>query len=491
MTSQELKNSILQFAVQGKLVPQNQQDEPASILLKKIKTEREKLILSNKIRRERPLSLINEEEISFEIPESWEWVRLGDIGYIQTGTTPSTLCPEYFGNEIPFIKPADISFTGINYFNEGLTYLGSGKSRVIEKNSVLMVCIGGSIGKCFHIDRDVCCNQQINAISPIVLNNNYLFNVFCSDYFYKTILRKATGTATPIINKSSWSELIIPLPPLAEQQRIVDKIEELLPYVEQYGTAESELIQLNAKFPEQLKKSILQYAVQGKLVPQNSQDEPAIILLKKIITEKKQLIKEKKIREGKLFSYITDDEKPFEIPESWVWCRLNDVGNFRKGPFGSSITKSMFVPKSENSIKVYEQKNAIQKDNKLGDYYIDKKYFEEKMRGFEVYPNDIIVSCAGTIGETYVMPEIIEQGIINQALMKMEITPLIDKNFFLMYFDYVLKKSAQSTSKGSAIKNIPPFDIFKKLLFPLPPLSEQKLIVEKVEEVLGYCEKLK
>ena len=186
-----------------------------------------------------------------------------------------------------------------------------------------------------------------------------------------------------------------------------------------------------------------------------------------------------------------DDELPFEVPDSWELIRLNDVGIYRKGPFGSSLTKSMFVPKGANSIKVYEQKNAIQKDASLGEYYITKEYYEEKMQSFTVQPGDIIVSCAGTIGETYVLPNDIEVGIINQALMRMSIYAPIDIDYFLLYFDYVLKESARNSSKGSAIKNIPPFAIFKQMLLPLPPVAEQRRIVESVNFINSIIESLR
>ena len=171
--------------------------------------------------------------------------------------------------------------------------------------------------------------------------------------------------------------------------------------------------------------------------------------------------------------------------------RLNELGLYRKGPFGSSLTKDMFVPYSESAVKVYEQKNAIQKDATLGEYYIRRDYFETKMSGFEVHSGDVIVSCAGTIGETYVLPEGIEQGIINQALMRMKIFVPMYVPYFLMFFDVVLKQSARANSKGSAIKNIPPFEILKNYLVPLPPLAEQKRIVAKLEELLPLCERLK
>ena len=150
----------------------------------------------------------------------------------------------------------------------------------------------------------------------------------------------------------------------------------------------------------------------------------------------------------------------------------------------------MFVPKGQNTVKVYEQKNAIQKNHTLGDYYITQKYFDEKMRGFTVSPGDIIVSCAGTIGETYVLPDNIEPGIINQALMKMTIYAPINIDYFLMYFDYVLKQSTKDYSNGSAIKNIPPFEIFKKLLLPLPPLNEQEKIIKRIRELNVLCNDL-
>lgn len=190
---------------------------------------------------------------------------------------------------------------------------------------------------------------------------------------------------------------LIALPPLAEQKRIVAKIEELLPLVDRYAVAYEKLEQFNAKFPEDMKKSILQYAIQGKLVEQRPEEGTGEELYQQIQTEKQRLIKEGKIKKEKPLPEIAEDEKPYDIPDNWTWVRFGDLGSYKKGPFGSAITKSMFVPKGNGAIKVYEQKNAIQKDATLGDYYIRRDYFESKMKGFEVFPGDIIVSCSITM----------------------------------------------------------------------------------------------
>ena len=183
-----------------------------------------------------------------------------------------------------------------------------------------------------------------------------------------------------------------------------------------------------------------------------------------------------------------DEEVPFEIPNGWEWCRLNDLALYRKGPFGSSLTKSMFVTKSNQSVKVYEQKNAIQKDFRLGDYYISKEKFEA-MQSFIVKPNDIIVSCAGTIGETYLLPLDAPVGIINQALMRVSLFDLSMAEYWQMYFAYMLLNEAQMKGAGSAIKNIPPFEYLKAVLVPVPPLSEQNRLVERYNLLLSLIVK--
>ena len=524
MTAQQLKNSILQMAVQGKLVPQDPNDEPASVLLDRIRAEKEQLIKEKKIKKEKNPSIIfrgadnlpyekvgkNEpvciaDDVPFEIPESWEWVRLGSIGDWGSGATPSRTHPEYYGGNIPWLKTGDLNDGYIKSVPEFITDLALEKTsvRLNPVGSVLIAMYGATIGKLGILSIPATTNQACCACLPYSdFFNEYLFYFLMSQK--QAFIKRGEGGAQPNISKEKIISTLMPVPPVEEQHRIVKKLKILLPVIEKYANAEIAVDRLNKDFPEALKRSILQWAVQGKLVPQDPSDEPAEALLERIRVEKQRLVKEGKIKKDKHESIIfrrdnshyekrgseeicIDEEIPFEVPPSWALIRLDDIGIYRKGPFGSSLTKSMFVPKGADTVKVYEQKNAIQKDHTLGTYYITRQYYESKMKSFTVEPGDILVSCAGTIGETYVLPEQIELGIINQALMRMTIYAPIDLSYFLLYFDYVLKQTAKERSKGSAIKNIPPFEIFKKLILPLPPLEEQKRIVAKVRDLESLC----
>ena len=242
---------------------------------------------------------------------------------------------------------------------------------------------------------------------------------------------------------------------------------------------------------QQLKQKILDLAIRGKLVPQNNNEESASVLLERIRKTKAQLVADGKIKKSKVKTTgaLNFENVPFDIPDSWVWVELDELAQYKKGPFGSSLTKAMFVPKGNNTYKVYEQQNAIQKDVSLGTYYISETHFEE-LKGFEVLPNDIIVSCAGTIGETFVLPQNIQRGIINQALMYIRLYNQEICDFYLIYFDSIIKGNTKYDSKGTAMNNIPPFDVLKKYLFPLPPLAEQQRIVETVKKCFALIDEI-
>lgn len=496
MNVQDLKNSILQLAVQGKLVEQRAEEGTARELLEQIKLEKEQLIKDKKIKKSKPLPEITEDEIPFEIPESWEWVRLIDLCSLISDGTHKT--PTYVEYGVPFISVKDISSGVMDFSN--VKYITQEEHQKLisrckpEMNDVLL-CRIGTLGKAIKIctDKEFSIFVSLGLLKLIEADvADYIVHVINSGYGYRWIddNKVGGGTHTNKINLDTLRGMPIPVPPLEEQHRIVAKIEEILPYIDQYDKAYTKLETFNKKFPENMKKSILQMAMQGKLVEQRPEEGTADELYEQIVAEKARLIKDGKIKKEKPLPDITEDEIPFEIPSSWKWVRFGEFGNYKKGPFGSALTKAIFVPKADNTIKVYEQKNAIQKNASLGDYYITRDYFESKMKGFELFPGDIIVSCAGTIGETYIMPDGIEQGIINQALMRMKLMPSVYVEYFLIYFDVILKQTARKSSKGSAIKNIPPFDELKRYLVPLPPIEEQKRIVTKIEELLPYCDQL-
>ena len=447
------------------------------------------------------------DEVPFEIPESWEWVRWGTLSEsIQYGYN----APAKESGRIKMVRISDIQDNNVLWKTVPFCEIEEKDidTYLLKVNDILFARTGGTVGKSYLVKE-----VPENAIYAGYLIRTRYSTLLCAEFLkyfmetklYWSQLRNGTiATAQPNCNGKTLAHMLVPLPPQNEQKRIVKKLDKLMVHIVQYDNVYNCNETLNKEFPELLKKAILQEAVQGKLVPQDSSDEPASILLERIRNEKKKLIAEGEIKKDKHESFIfrrdnshyekrgsedvcIDEEIPFEVPSSWALIRLNDIGIYKKGPFGSSLTKSMFVPKGTDTVKVYEQKNAIQKDHTLGTYYITRQYYESKMKSFTVEPGDILVSCAGTIGETYILPEQIEFGIINQALMRMTIYAPIDLDYFLLYFDYVLKQTAKESSKGSAIKNIPPFEIFKKLILPLPPLDEQKRIVTKVRELENLC----
>ena len=481
MNAQDLKNSIPQLAIQGKLVEQREEEGTAKELIKQIEAEKKHLIKEGKIKKQKELPEIKVDEIPFDIPESWEWVRLIEIGITQTGNTPSKTKMEYFGNFIPFISPGDILNGVINYENQGLSEQGKEVGRVSERNSILQVCIGGSIGKCAINSVDVSYNQQINAITPLICNHLYVYYLVDSRFFLVSMTHKATGTATPIINKSSWESIIVPLPPLEEQKRIVAKIEELMPYVEKYNVAYSEVEKLNKKFPEDMQKSILQYAIRGKLVEQREEDGTAEELYKQIQEEKKKLIKEGKIKKTKDLPEITEDEIPFDIPENWKWVRLGD------------ITHNWGQKKPEQKFDYIDVGSVDNKNGRLSE--------KENL----IHPNDAPSRARKIVKEGTVLysterPYLLNIRIIDKSFKH---EPIASTAFSVLHpieginnkYLYLILKSAMFISFVSSVMigvAYPAINDSKLLagLIPLPPLAEQKRIVEKIEELLPYTKQL-
>ena len=423
-----------------------------------------------------------EDEILFEIPSSWTWVRLGSMGVTQTGSTPSTQVRDFYGEYMPFIKPADITNSGIDYNNEKLSKKGTEVGRVAEKGSILMVCIGGSLGKCYFNDRIVSFNQQINSLTPFFSSYKFIFYYLLSSYFFEQLQDKATGTATPIVNKTSWESILIPLPPLQEQKRIVDKLEEILPLVEKYKEDKEKLDELNLSFPSKLKKSILDYAIKGKLVEQNLEDESVEILLQKIRQEKQRLIKDKKLKADK-FPQSTifigednspyekigketrciEDEIPFEIPQNWSWVRLGEIAKSLSagGDKPADFSKNKTILKNIPVVANGEYNDGI-----LG-YTAEAKIKEAS----------ITISGRGTIGFS-----IVRDYPYFPIVRLLSFSPY--KPINIKYINYGLNTLLE-VGVGTSIKQLTIPMLAEKLL-PLPPLPEQKRIVAKIEELLKF-----
>ncbi|MBE6326822.1 MAG: restriction endonuclease subunit S [Bacteroidales bacterium] len=484
MTGQQLKNSILQLAIQGKLVPQIESEGTAEDLLKEIRAEKEKLVKEGKLKKkDLEVKPIEDDEFPFEIPSGWRWCRLIQTGITQTGATPSKTNPNYFGNFIPFVSPGDIQNGKINYREEGLSKEGYNVSRPAPKGTILQVCIGGSIGKLAITDKEVTFNQQINSVTPIFILSQFLYAVLGSSYFYLEITKNVAGSATPIINKSAWETKVIPLPPLSEQKRIVSKIEELMPLVEEYGKAQERLEALNRELPEKLKKSVLQEAIMGKLVPQDPKEGTAEELLAEIRKEKEKLVKEGKLKKKDLeIKPIEEDEIPFEIPESWKWCRLGEIGSWGSGATPAKGKPEYYTNGNIPWLRTGELNNDYVYDSeiKVTQAALDECSLRMCRKG------DVLIAMYGaTIGKVAIA------GIeltTNQACCAC--TPLLIYNKYLMWYLMASKQAFIDLGEGGAQPNISREKIVA-FPFALPPLPEQKRIVAKLEEVMEMIEGMK
>ena len=438
------------------------------------------------------------EEVPFDIPDSWEWIRLGNIGITQTGNTPSKAHLEYFNGKTPFISPADILNFNINYNNQSLSDIGKKYGRICSKGSILQVCIGGSIGKLAITNMEIAFNQQINSITPLYCSELYLFYVMDTQYFYQLLKEKSGGTATPIINRGVWDTLLIPLPPIEEQQRIVDKLKELEPYIQEYDIAYEKIEKLNNNFPEQLKKSILQEAVQGKLVPQNPNDEPASVLIERIREEKQKLIQEKKIKKDKNESYIfrrdnshyekigneercIDDEIPFDIPDNWEWCYLNDVTS--QIHYGYTASAS-----SAGNVKL-TRITDIQNNRVNWETVPFCLISEDNLKKYKLENRDILIArTGGTIGKTYIVRNLSEKAVFASYLIRAIPLQSINEEYLKLFMESPLYwEQLKAFSMGTGQPNVNGQSL-SKLKLPLPPLEEQKRIVEKIQTLMPIIE---
>ena len=519
MTAQQLKNSILQMAVQGKLVPQDPNDEPASVLLERIRTEKEQLIKEKKIKREKnpsvifkgadntPYEKIGDEvrsladEVPFDIPDSWEWVRLGEL--FQHNTGKALNAANCTGQLKQYITTSNLYWDRFELDNLKEMYFSESE---IEKCTVikgdLLVCEGGDIGRAsiWSYDYPMCIQNHIHRLRAYVpLCTRFFYYLF--DLYKHIGWIGGKGIGIQGLSSNAIHSLLFPLPPLAEQHRIVETIDKLQPYTDAYADVESTLDTLNTTFPERLKKSILQEAVQGKLVPQDSSDEPAEALLERIRAEKQRLIKEGKIKKDKHESVIfrrdnshyekldgvercIDDELPFEIPKSWAWVRFSDIAVFENGDRSSRYpVESDYVP---DGIPFFGAKDMGEKYMEYSSVrFITPQKFEELGNG-KLKDGDFVCLLRGNVGKTriYKENEKYHTGFIcAQMLIIRCIESSIQKYVYTVINSQYYCRAIESKITGTAVRQLPAKEV-ANILIPLPPLAEQRRIVQRIEELL-------
>jgi type I restriction enzyme S subunit len=477
MTPQELKNSILQLAIQGKLVEQRLEEGTAEELYQQIQAEKQRLIKEGKIKKEKPLPEISEDEIPFDIPESWKWVRVIDIVYLSSGNQYSEC-----SDGILYIKVADMSLPENEYeictSTRKANVNGSG---IIPTGSIIFPKRGGAIAtnkKRLVLREPICVDSNIMVMTVIYEDIlPYLYKWFSSIDLGKL----ATGTSVPQINNKDIYPLLVPLPPLAEQKRIVAKIEELLPYVDRYEKAWNKLEELNKRFPTDLQKSILQLAIQGKLVEQRPEEGTAEELYQQIQAEKQRLIKEGKIKKEKPLPEITEDEIPFDIPENWKWVKLGEIGYTNIG-----LTYSPQNQTSDGTI--------VLRSNNIRDGQMD---YEDIVRvNMDIPENKMchigdILICARNGSKRLVGKAAIvdREGMSFGAFMA--VYRSICNPYVLHVINSAYFRNSLLEDTGTTTINQITQDMLKNALIPLPPLAEQKRIVKKLEEILPLCEILK
>ena len=523
MTAQKLRNSILQMAVQGKLVPQDPNDEPASVLLERIRKEKEQLIKEGKIKKNKKESCIFrgadnlhyeqigkevrciEDEVPFEIPESWEWVRLSSVVYNHGQTKPEE---DFCYIDIGSVDNQHQKLSAVE------TIIPPEKApsrarKIICKDDIIYSTVRPYLHNMCIIDRNFS-KMPIASTGFAVFTchadfyNEFLFYYLMSPDFdsYANNVENSKGVAYPAINDTRLYKALIPLPPVDEQHRIVDKIKSVLPEIEKYDLVETELSNMNRDFPENLKRSILQWAVQGRLVPQDPSDEPAEVLLERIRTEKQRLVKEGKIKKDKHESIIfrrdnshyeklngiercIDDEIPFDIPKNWCWCRLVSV--VEKLTDGTHKTPK-YQPSGIPFLSV--------KDISSGKISFDDCKYVSQAEHNELYNRcdpkfgDMLLTKVGTTGIPVLINTKIEFSLfVSVALVKFNHQYLYDKYFLYMLQSPLVQKQCTKNTKGVGNKNWVMRDIANTLL-AIPPITEQHHIVEKIEQLLNVTNRL-
>ena len=514
MTPEQLKASILQRAMEGKLVPQDPNDEPASELLKKIKAEKEKLIKEGQIKRDKneteifrgddglhyekfPDGSIKQINVPFEIPESWEWVNLGQVGTLQRGGGIKK--SETVSKGVQCVRYGEIYTTYDYFFTETVSSTTSDvakRSLAVNVNDILITLTGENkkdIGKAVAYLGNASCvmGGDLSKLSNHKMNAKYLSFILNSPNVKTQKCGLATGNIIVHISNSKLEKILVPIPPIKEQQEIVDKVEYYFKFVDEYEIAQNKLKKIINDFPEKLHKSILQYAMQGKLVPQDATDEPVEVLLEKIRAEKQRLFEEGKLKKKDLqesIIYQGDDNSyyekknkiniqikcPFRIPKTWKWVKLKQVANIFSG---FSFKSSEYSDVGVRIIRISDFSSDGINDSK-----IVRQNYKQNFNNFEIFENDILIAMTGgTVGKNILIPQIDERLFLNQRIASIRPYYMNHNFIFLMINSPFIQKEI-SLKKNSTNDNIS-LDIIQNFFCPLPPEQEQKRIVSRIKKI--------
>lgn len=486
MKAADLRKSILQAAVQGKLVPQDKNDEPASELLRRIQAEKAVLIKEGKLKKEKPLPPITADEIPYDLPQGWVWCRLNSVCDVRDGTHDT---PKYGESGIPLVTSKNLDNGKINFSTAKLIsksdYLSISMRSAVDVGDILFAMIG-SIGNPVIVD---------SGLPKFAIKNMALFKFYGPNTIYnlylfiflrhsESIMREvASGGVQSFVSLGFLRNYLIPVPPLAEQRRIVAKVDKLMVMCDELEAAEKELNALENHFFDYLPKSILQAAVQGKLVPQDKNDEPASELLKRIQAEKATLIKTGKLKKEKPLPPITEDEIQYDLPNGWEWCKLGDVGDWGAGATPLRSERRYYSGGTINWLKTGELNDSIV-------YESDEKITQDALNECSLRVNkvgDILVAMYGaTIGKLAIVGA---EMTTNQACCGC--TPFYGVyNFYIFYLLKANREKLIRQGEGGAQPNISRVKI-RNFPVPLPPFNEQQRIVAKVDELMAMCDELK
>lgn len=488
MTPQELRDSIIRLAMQGKLVEQRTEEGTAETLKETIDKDRKQKIRNKTAKENKKVEPITEDALPFDIPDSWEWIRFGELVSYNMGKTPPRAEAQWWGNDVPWVSIADMPESGhITQTKESVSIDAiSGKfSEKISKAGTLLMSFKLTVGRVSILDIDAVHNEAIISIYPYAdydrTIQHYLFLLLP---YISQLGESKNAIKGKTLNDTSISNLLIPLPPLAEQKRIVAKIEELLPYIDRYEKAWSKLEDFNKRFPVDMQKSILQMAIQGKLVEQRPEEGTGEELYQQIQAEKQKLIKEGKIKKEKPLPKISEDEIPFEIPENWRWVRWGDLSQ--------SIQYGYNAPAQDVGRIKMVRISDIRDGKILWETVPYCEIREEEISTYLLQKNDIFFArTGGTVGKSLLVKDVPEESIYAGYLIRTRYSSLLCPEYMKYFMESQLYwnqlrngtiATAQPNCNGKTLS---------KMVLPLPPLSEQKRIVAKLEEILPLCERLK